>query len=221
MLDRHRYAPDTPRFCPASDKITGPNILRSDCDARPFKSICCVLGCSQSGERSRKAISQPPLLDAPLLYLPDRIPHVGARHTRDIEAVLAISGWYAIGGIGHRGHWGHRLPMVSMTPMRTAIQGREVACIAADTIGQPGRCRAGEVAGARRGATGPSSAAHCGPDRSNGICFAAFSVYSNLKPCAWTDKMVDLPQVTSCGPGPVSLPGAFMRADICLAGWSE
>ena len=39
---------------------------------------------------------------------------------------------------------------------------------------------------------------------------AEFNVYSNLKPCASTDRIVDLPQVTSCGPGPVSLPGAFI-----------
>src|SRR5467141_3696083 len=42
------------------------------------------------------------------------------------------------------------------------------------------------------------------------MCLAEFSVYSNLKPCASTDRIVDLPQVTSCGPGPVSLPGAFI-----------
>jgi hypothetical protein len=29
-------------------------------------------------------------------------------------------------------------------------------------------------------------------------------VYSNLKPCASTDKIVDFPQVTSCGPGALS-----------------
>src|SRR5882724_3112394 len=49
-----------------------------------------------------------------------------------------------------------------------------------------------------------------GPTQSNGMCLAEFSVYSNLKPCASTDTIVDLPQVTSCGPGPVSLPGAFI-----------
>src|SRR6266446_4932087 len=49
-----------------------------------------------------------------------------------------------------------------------------------------------------------------GPTQSNGMCLAEFSVYSNLKPCASTDRIVDLPQVTSCGPGPVSLPGAFI-----------
>src|SRR5882762_1113780 len=42
------------------------------------------------------------------------------------------------------------------------------------------------------------------------MCLAEFSVYSNLKPCASTDRIVDLPQVTSCGPGPVSPPGAFI-----------
>jgi hypothetical protein len=42
------------------------------------------------------------------------------------------------------------------------------------------------------------------------MCLAEFSVYSNLKPCASTDRIVDFPQVTSCGPGPVSLPGAFI-----------
>jgi len=42
------------------------------------------------------------------------------------------------------------------------------------------------------------------------MCLAEFSVYSNLKPCPSTDRIVDLPQVTSCGPGPVSLPGAFI-----------
>ena len=47
-----------------------------------------------------------------------------------------------------------------------------------------------------------------GPRQSNGMCLAEFSVYSNLKPCASTDKIVDFAQVTSCGPGPVSLPGA-------------
>ena len=49
-----------------------------------------------------------------------------------------------------------------------------------------------------------------GPTQSNGMCLAEFSVYSNLKPCASTDRIVDSPQVTSCGPGPVSLPGAFI-----------
>src|SRR5271167_2644756 len=49
-----------------------------------------------------------------------------------------------------------------------------------------------------------------GPPQSNGMCLAEFSVYSNLKPCASTDRIVDFPQVTSCGPGPVSLPGAFI-----------
>src|ERR1700719_2920606 len=48
-----------------------------------------------------------------------------------------------------------------------------------------------------------------GPPQSNGMCLAEFSVYSNLKPCASTDRIVDFPQVTTCGPGPVSLPGAF------------
>src|SRR6516162_5465310 len=49
-----------------------------------------------------------------------------------------------------------------------------------------------------------------GPTQSNGMCLAEFSVYSNLKPCASTERIVDLPQVTSCGPGPVSLPGALI-----------
>src|SRR6202040_3004960 len=49
-----------------------------------------------------------------------------------------------------------------------------------------------------------------GPPQSNGMCLAEFSVYSNLKPCASTDRIVDFPQVTICGPGPVSLPGAFI-----------
>ena len=49
-----------------------------------------------------------------------------------------------------------------------------------------------------------------GPTQSNGMCLAEFSVYSNLKPCASTDRIVDFPQVASCGPGPVSLPGAFI-----------
>src|SRR5437764_8020154 len=49
-----------------------------------------------------------------------------------------------------------------------------------------------------------------GPPQSNGMCLAEFSVYSNLKPYASTDRIVDFPQVTSCGPGPVSLPGAFI-----------
>src|SRR6516162_1429604 len=49
-----------------------------------------------------------------------------------------------------------------------------------------------------------------GPTQSNGMCFAEFSVYSNLKPCASTDRIVDFPHVTTCGPGPVSLPGAFI-----------
>jgi len=39
---------------------------------------------------------------------------------------------------------------------------------------------------------------------------AEFEVYSNLKPNASTERMVAFPQVTSCGPGPVSLPGAFI-----------
>src|SRR5580704_15635946 len=42
------------------------------------------------------------------------------------------------------------------------------------------------------------------------MCLAEFSVYSNLKLYAPTERMVDLPQMTSCGPGPVSLPGAFI-----------
>src|SRR5712672_249979 len=42
------------------------------------------------------------------------------------------------------------------------------------------------------------------------MCLAEFNVYSNLKPCASTARIVDLPQVTICGPGPVSLPGAFI-----------
>src|SRR5580692_9951097 len=49
-----------------------------------------------------------------------------------------------------------------------------------------------------------------GPPQSNGMCLAEFSVYSNLKPCASTDRIVDFPQVTSCAPGPVSLPCAFI-----------
>src|SRR5437879_13221697 len=42
------------------------------------------------------------------------------------------------------------------------------------------------------------------------MCLAEFSVYSKLEPCPSTDRIVDLPQVTSGGPGPVSLPGAFI-----------
>ena len=79
------------------------------------------------------------MLDAPLLYLPDRIPHVGARHTRDIEAVLAISGWYALPknigqsqpdggvltGMGRRGvkrivSWGSYRPLVNRSGAPTA-----------------------------------------------------------------------------------------------------
>src|SRR5712691_11572386 len=58
--------------------------------------------------------------------------------------------------------------------------------------------------------SGPGRPIGQGPTQSNGMCLAEFSVYSNLKPCASTDRIVDLPQVTSCGPGPVSLPGAFI-----------
>src|SRR6267142_2606715 len=42
------------------------------------------------------------------------------------------------------------------------------------------------------------------------MCLAEFDVYSNLHPYASTERIVDFPQVTSCGPGPVSLPGAFI-----------
>src|ERR1700693_5744839 len=42
------------------------------------------------------------------------------------------------------------------------------------------------------------------------MCLAEFAVISNLKPNASTERSVDLPQVTSCGPGPVSLPGEFI-----------
>src|SRR6478672_10612403 len=57
-----------------------------------------------------------------------------------------------------------------------------------------------------------------GPLQSNGMCLAEFSVYSNLKPCASTDRIVDFPQVTSCGPGPVSLPGAFISCGYLPGG---
>jgi len=57
-----------------------------------------------------------------------------------------------------------------------------------------------------------------GPTQSNGMCLAEFSVYSNLKPCASTDRIVDLPQVTSWGPGPVSLPGAFISCGYFRGG---
>src|SRR5262245_63155722 len=49
-----------------------------------------------------------------------------------------------------------------------------------------------------------------GPAQSNGMCLLEFVVHWNLKPNASTEQTVDLPQVTSCGPGPVSEPGAFM-----------
>ena len=45
-----------------------------------------------------------------------------------------------------------------------------------------------------------------GPVQSNGMCLAEFAVYSNLKPNASTERIVDFPQVMSCEPGPVSLP---------------
>src|SRR5215469_14359220 len=64
------------------------------------------------------------------------------------------------------------------------------------SIGIPGLCRK------RRKGQGPS--------QSKGMCLAEFSMYSNLKPCASTERAVDFPQVTSCCPGPVSLPGAFI-----------
>src|SRR5437773_4263694 len=49
-----------------------------------------------------------------------------------------------------------------------------------------------------------------GPCQSNGMCFAELTVQPNLWPNASTSRIVDFPQVTSCGPGPVSLPGAFI-----------
>jgi hypothetical protein len=49
-----------------------------------------------------------------------------------------------------------------------------------------------------------------GPAQSNGMCLLEFVVHSNLYPKASTEQIVDLPHVTSCGPGPVSQPGAFM-----------
>src|SRR5215510_6890860 len=51
---------------------------------------------------------------------------------------------------------------------------------------------------------------HHGPAQSNGMCLLEFVVHWNLKPNASAEQTVDLPQVTSCGPGPVSLPGAFI-----------
>jgi len=47
---------------------------------------------------------------------------------------------------------------------------------------------------------------------------AEFSVYSNLKPGASTERIVDLPRVTSCIPGPVSLPGAFISCGYFRGG---
>src|SRR5690349_20132001 len=49
-----------------------------------------------------------------------------------------------------------------------------------------------------------------GPTQSNGMCLLELVVHWNLKPNESTEQTVDLPQVTSCGPGPVSLPGAFI-----------
>src|SRR5262249_6606374 len=54
------------------------------------------------------------------------------------------------------------------------------------------------------------SVTHHGPVQSNGMCLLEFVVHWNLKPNASAEQTVDLPQVTSCGPGPVSEPGAFM-----------
>jgi hypothetical protein len=50
-----------------------------------------------------------------------------------------------------------------------------------------------------------------GPPQSNGMCLAEFSVYSNLKPCASTDRIVDFPQVTSCEPAHANRARAFRR----------
>src|SRR5258707_10031045 len=50
-----------------------------------------------------------------------------------------------------------------------------------------------------------------GPVQANGMCLAEFDVYSKSKPNASTERIVDLPQVASCGPGPVSLPCAFIK----------
>src|SRR5262252_5085019 len=49
-----------------------------------------------------------------------------------------------------------------------------------------------------------------GPTQSNGMCLLELVVHWNLKPNASAEQTVDLPQVTSCGPGPVSEPGALM-----------
>ena len=42
------------------------------------------------------------------------------------------------------------------------------------------------------------------------MCLLELVVHWNLYPNASTEQTVDLPHVTSCGPGPVSEPGAFM-----------
>ena len=49
---------------------------------------------------------------------------------------------------------------------------------------------------------------------------AEFSVYSNLNPCASTERIIDLPHVTSCSPGPVSLSGALISWGYFRAGGS-
>ena len=50
-----------------------------------------------------------------------------------------------------------------------------------------------------------------GPVQSNGMCLAELTSQENSKPKALTLQTVALPQVTSCGPGPVSEPGALAR----------
>src|SRR5262245_39848980 len=57
---------------------------------------------------------------------------------------------------------------------------------------------------------GLASAPDHGPVQSNGMCLLEFVVHWNLNPTASTEQTVDLPHVTSCLPGPVSQPGAFV-----------
>ena len=49
-----------------------------------------------------------------------------------------------------------------------------------------------------------------GPVQSKGMCLDELVVQCHLKSKASTVQTVDLPQVASCGPGPVSQPGEFM-----------
>jgi hypothetical protein len=60
-----------------------------------------------------------------------------------------------------------------------------------------------------------------GPPQSNGMCLAEFSAYSNLKPCASTDRIVDFPQVTSCGPAAAGRFSSLEKGSGAAEAWRE